>query len=622
MGVIHKLKEDVITFIIDQKKSNPPVSIRQLAIVTSEKFRIKVSKSSVSTALKNASLSSAVGRRAKNAAVVTKFTIPANRKSEISKSMQKAGFSKEEAEKKKKENAATKEASPQIEKNEKEEPLSLMPDPLAQEQLLPPVDGDIAGVRGVTVNSTVLDKDFLATVEHLRDQKKSKKTSLLKGMGFVFLKAAQWEASDKSLMSELFKSYISRSSHDSFDAACEIFLFLKFLGTESFDQISVYQEHGLWQLNKLRGSNSDENGTLLSLKELFQWGSNVTSASASSIVMEYSLEKKYIFSEVSGFELLLEDSEKLTIDAAISSLGFGIKAPINKSVAWLSNYIISNIHSPVFFKVPGEKKFDQTFYDMVAIFENFSGKKIQKVVILDQNNQEVARFSTIPARRRTFLIGVSPQQKEFAQLTKNIKWAGKEPFYHQETDRVVYYGEAKTNSLASQFKEKINDFRMIAIWQDKEKDPFWAVLTNLNKGGSEDILKAYMSRWPYFGGLGQKEGKSDFSEKVDRGRDSSIQNFGKLEFQEIFSDFIQTLSQYCRKYYFPSHYFDMDISDIMKAVYEIPGSFCESGDQIIVSLEVPLTSPHRKDIEWALKRVNERHIFDHFGRRLWIEIIL
>ncbi len=66
----------------------------------------------------------------------------------------------------------------------------------------------------------------------------------------------------------------------------------------------------------------------------------------------------------------------------------------------------------------------------------------------------------------------------------------------------------------------------------------------------------------------------------------------------------------------------MDISDIMKAVYEIPGSFCESGDQIIVSLEVPLTSPHRKDIEWALKRVNERHIFDHFGRRLWIEIIL
>jgi len=60
----------------------------------------------------------------------------------------------------------------------------------------------------------------------------------------------------------------------------------------------------------------------------------------------------------------------------------------------------------------------------------------------------------------------------------------------------------------------------------------------------------------------------------------------------------------------------------MKAVYEIPGSFCESGDQIIVSLEVPLTSPHRKDIEWALKRVNERHIFDHFGRRLWIEIIL
>ena len=123
MGVIHKLKEDVITFIIDQKKSNPPVSIRQLAIVTSEKFRIKVSKSSVSTALKNASLSSAVGRRAKNAAVVTKFTIPANRKSEISKSMQKAGFSKEEVEKRKKKMLQQKKRVRRLKKMKKKNPF-------------------------------------------------------------------------------------------------------------------------------------------------------------------------------------------------------------------------------------------------------------------------------------------------------------------------------------------------------------------------------------------------------------------------------------------------------------------------------------------------------------------
>lgn len=620
MGVIHKLKENVVSFIIDQKIKNPPISIRHLAAITSEEFRIKVSKSSVSTALKNASLSSVVGRRAKNGAGTAKFTIPEIRKSEISKNMQKAGFKKEKGEKEEKRDDGTKEISLQMDKVENEDTLSLTLDPIVQEQALHQVAKDIKSEEGDVVDGAVEDKEFLKHVEYLREQKKNKKTIPLSSMGMVFLKAAQWEASGKSLMSELFKSYISKSAHECFDAACEIYLFLRFLGVESFDRISAYQEHGLWQLNKLQGSNIDENVTLLNLKELFQWGGNVTKASESNIVMEYSLEKKYMFSEASGFELLLENGEKLTIDAAISSLGFGIKAPINKSVTWLSNYLISNIHSPVFFKVPGEKKFDQTFYDMVAIFENFPGKKIQKASILDQKIQEVAKFTTIPAQRRTFLIGVSPQQKEFAQLTKNVKWAGKEPYYHQESDRIVYYGEAKSNSLSDQFQEKIDDFRVIAIWQDKEKDPFWAVLTNLKIGSSEDILKTYMSRWPYFGESEQKEGNSTFSENKEGDGSSSVQNLGKLEFQGIFSDFVQTLSYYCQRHYFPSHYFNMDISDMMRTIYEIPGGFSESNSQIIVSLEVPLASPYRKDIEWALRQVNERHIFDHFGRRLWIEI--
>ena len=47
MGVTYKLKEDVISFIVDLKKKNPSVGVRQLAILTSEKFHIKVSKLSI-----------------------------------------------------------------------------------------------------------------------------------------------------------------------------------------------------------------------------------------------------------------------------------------------------------------------------------------------------------------------------------------------------------------------------------------------------------------------------------------------------------------------------------------------------------------------------------------------
>ena len=45
----------------------------------------------------------------------------------------------------------------------------------------------------------------------------------------------------------------------------------------------------------------------------------------------------------------------------------------------------------------------------------------------------------------------------------SVKWAAKKPYYHQESDRVVYFGETKTDSLAAQFQGKVDDFRVISV---------------------------------------------------------------------------------------------------------------------------------------------------------------
>lgn len=617
MGVIYKLKEDVIAFIIDQKKRNPSDSIRKISTITSEKFQIKVSKSSVNAILKGVSLSSAIGRRPGSVGGATKFTIPPDKKVEILMNIQKTGFAGDKAAKKRKNDDAAeglidKKEEVDIRPIKKEEMLSLSPD-LMKGEVRPSLD--TGGKDETSGEDACKDKDFFERVKRLRDEKKRQNGGVLNGMGFIFLKAAQWELLSKPFMSELFKSHVSTSFHGSFDASCEMFLFLKFLGAQSFDHVSDYCGHGLWKLNKF----TDENDAMSDLSELFQWSANITDALASSIVMEYDLEKKYISLQASGFELLIEDGTKLMIDADMSSLSLGSKVPINKSIAWLSNYLISNVSSPVFFTVPGKKTFDRTFYDMVAVFENFPGKKIQKAVILDQNNREITEFSTIPVLRRNFLAGVTPQQKEFSDLTKNSKWAAKVPFYHQGSDRVVFYGETKTDSLGAHLREKMEDFRVISVWQNKEDDPFWAILTNQRQGSGEDILKAYMSRWPYFGGLEQEVRKNDSLYNIGKEEGSTTHKCGKLEFEGIFSDFVGILSRHCQQHYFLNNYSDTDISDMVQAVYEMRGSLHEEKDCIIVSLDVPAASQYRKDIEWALRRVNERHIFDHFGRKLWIE---
>lgn len=65
MGVIYKLKTEVINYIIEQKKTRIDISCRKLANLASSKFAIAISKSSINAIMKQAGLSMPVGRRQK-----------------------------------------------------------------------------------------------------------------------------------------------------------------------------------------------------------------------------------------------------------------------------------------------------------------------------------------------------------------------------------------------------------------------------------------------------------------------------------------------------------------------------------------------------------------------------
>lgn len=65
MGIIYKLKPNIIAYIVSQKQKYPNLSCRKIADLTQAKFNVKVSKSSVNSIIKHEGLSSAVGRRTK-----------------------------------------------------------------------------------------------------------------------------------------------------------------------------------------------------------------------------------------------------------------------------------------------------------------------------------------------------------------------------------------------------------------------------------------------------------------------------------------------------------------------------------------------------------------------------
>jgi len=65
VGVIHKLKPEVIKFILDNKQANPHLSCRSLTALLLEKLQVEVSKSSINAIFKENNLSMPVGRRQK-----------------------------------------------------------------------------------------------------------------------------------------------------------------------------------------------------------------------------------------------------------------------------------------------------------------------------------------------------------------------------------------------------------------------------------------------------------------------------------------------------------------------------------------------------------------------------
>ena len=65
MGVIYKLKPEIVKFITTRKKSNPNIGCRTLSSEIKEKFKIHVSKSAVNKIIKDQGLSNHVGRPGK-----------------------------------------------------------------------------------------------------------------------------------------------------------------------------------------------------------------------------------------------------------------------------------------------------------------------------------------------------------------------------------------------------------------------------------------------------------------------------------------------------------------------------------------------------------------------------
>jgi len=167
-------------------------------------------------------------------------------------------------------------------------------------------------------------------------------------------------------------------------------------------------------------------------------------------------------------------------------------------------------------------------------------------------------------------------------------------------------------AVKTDFKEKI---RVVILSSDQN-------LVNLNK-----LAQTYLSRWPNL-----EEGFQDFSRKVEVFTYAgstlnffSMESFGlslpetNLELGETFVNYIKILDAYLRWHFLPAGYAEKDFSFTNENFYKEPVKLTTSQSRVTAQMQIDHGQLPLKDLEYLIRRLNERQINLGNGKMLCFE---
>lgn len=599
MGIVYKLKKEVIDFVLRKKNENRALSCRQIAVIASEKFKIQVSKSSVNTIIKNARLSSSVGRRAVGDGRLKKFQIPPVKKKQLSDNMKKVGL-----------------------------------EPVPSERSIPPVHVDTGkelktqAVIPSAGEARAVDasyEKFLECVHRWRKTIGWQKGHLLDGMGFIFLKSVEWGMMGSSLFGKVLKRYFKNQPSACFEKSCEMLPYLNMVGVHGQEDAERFKNHALWTL-----TNSPDQSDLYTILD---WTKE--NRLFPTLLMEYDNEIGQALLNVHRFDICLKNGKCVQMDAQLASL-WKDKPPgslfssLSMAISLLSRSFISN-NDPVIFFALGDESFSLgEMAEMMAACESTTQNTIKKIVAFDGKDNPVVEFSAIPFRKRFFLVGMWPWQKYFSEFAKYVYSDGYQPFYSKHLNAIFHFKELNADTfINSQLNEINENMRVIAVLDEHKNKPIVVILSNHTKMPAEDLAQAFILRWPNLdqgpaGNTFQRIGFMQYSDNIgaanmadlDTGSEYDRRLSVENNILSLSYDFGQTLQRRCRDQFFK----EMEsMEDLESICSHISGYYMRIDNVRHIILSPRSDHPHLREIKRAVLTINESAVTDFDGRLLSVQ---
>ncbi|MCD4780112.1 MAG: hypothetical protein K8S27_06130 [Candidatus Omnitrophica bacterium] len=652
MGVIHKLKKEVVDYIVNAKKENPSSGCRALAELASKEFEIKISKSSVNTILKKALLSNQVGRRfqKKNAPKELKFIIPEQKKNQLFKSLpsnisvdrnsiriKKRPDLKKEIDKLLLAEQQFKGDGTHELEQRREEAIPVIS---KKEPHIPDRKMRLKDSKQNPFWREKKHQEFLQYVRTLKREYEQRMSPVFPNMGMVFVRAAEWELNRGAFWQELFQS-TSRLWSKNLPDALSLLTMLKVIKQRVFldsleDTMSfVSAQTELFQC-------------ILNYKEVDlnrEWATLNQQQISEQILFEYKMRKREVFLGTAFVELNLVDGTKYFINFSQFTVHTA-PPPINtstllKSIEDVTKYIISN--QDVFYVSSLDVDVPH-LHSFLKVFFSVSTQEVKQINICSSNQQPLATFDVFPRMKRRVVIGINPKQKSrmFLNVKGQIEPGSSLPYvcqyqeglamlnrgdfkaiYHNAYDEVFYYKEGLIPISEKNGEEVSFILKGISIWNEKRDKEICTLITNDLSQETEDVLFSYLCSWRNFAqidldvGYGRKE---DNCEMPEASFDMASMDQGVISLIESYA---QDLILYTLKRFFPDLYFkylsNEEWEDAFAALLSLRGKFCKTDNEVNVNLCESRVCENSKLLRQACQRLNAAHIKTQENKLLFID---
>ena len=436
---------------------------------------------------------------------------------------------------------------------------------------------------------------------------------LFDGMGCIFLKAAEWELSDSSILGKILRLHLKDNNDAQVDAISEVLLFLKLFGIKKIEDLHSYKGDGLWVLNGLNKNSIQAEDIQKILSE---------GIDEKGLTLDFSLEINQITAEINYIKIFLKDGSELILDARLACVWKpGILppffSPVTKVMRIIAKQFLNNIEPVVMvsrYICETSKDFSQEFGNLVRAFDSSPEKQVKKIAVYDNRGQEIAFFDQIPEQKRVFITAVWPEESFFQKLTLLDAHQKYKYIKINELGEECYFYETTTS--IDDLLEKI-PLRVFFIKKASQLQPTIALLTNapLERLSFTNVLIYYLLRWnnlqkkPDF--LTQKHQLplSDVSSQLSRG-------YAFIHLTEFFKNL---LVQYCKNYFFLPQF---DINNLLSSIYNISGQIME--DKLCIQVNFFLSESKClffKDLKFAVQKINESAVYNRNNQKLIVNII-